>query len=318
MTILIECTCGQKFDIETNLKRHKPSDESIPAPFGSGKCPNPKCKRWIQISVILTEAEDVGRNDLIDWDTVKDGDSLYHSGLPFEVAYKTARNEGNIKILGLRSLFHGENVIAEVDNTGHISFVPWKPYDNNPFNVYPPQTSSGFESWTEEGLELIKNIENPTSSEKIYYPGDCLNWEYIQEGQLLSIGDRHYHIIFKTMWESSKSSDTRKVLYLESLENGEHLIAGVEEDDRTIFMIHRDNQSIIQFDEERPYTSAGFESWTDEEMAELKNHKDQKIDKTNCQLCGTPVDTQLWEELHGLCEGCSAGVNACREDEWID
>ena len=324
MTILVECICGQKFDIETNLKRHKAIDESDPAPLGSGKCPNPECKRWIQISAIFTEAEDVGRSDLIDWDTVRRGDSLYHGGLPFEVAHKFIREEGSKRILVLRSLCHGENIIAEVDNIGHVSFVPWKSHDNIPFSSNPPCTSSGFETWTEEGLELMirlkstKGADSPTPSGKVDSLGDHLDWEYIREGQLIDIGSSHYHVIFKTVWESSKTSDTRRILYLESLTNNEHLIAEVEEGDRTVLIIHGDVHSPIPFDVERPYASAGFESWTDEEMEELKKDSNQKLGKTNCQLCGTPVDTQLWENHRGLCEGCYAGINGREEDEWID
>ena len=337
MTVLVECECGEKFEVSTNLKRHKSNNESASVFVGSKKCPNPQCNRTIYIDAIIsteidddspiitTKSEELGRSDLIDWHKVKGGDSLYHGGLPFEVAHKFIRGEASKKILVLRSLCHEENVIAEVDDCGAISFVPWMPPEDNTFsNINNPCTSSGFETWTEEGLELMirlkstKGADSPTPSEKVDSLGDHLDWEYIREGQLIDIGSSHYHVIFKTVWESSKTSDTRRILYLESLANNEHLIAEVEEDGRSSLIFHRDIQSIIPFDVERPYASAGFESWTDEEMEELKKDSNQKLDKTNCQLCGTPVDTQLWENHRGLCEGCYAGINGREEDEWID
>ena len=44
------------------------------------------------------------------------------------------------------------------------------------------------------------------------------------------------------------------------------------------------------------------ESWIGEEVIV------QLLPKKTCQKCGKPVSTIIWEELHGVCENCSADL----------
>ena len=214
-----------------------------------------------------------------------------------------------ILIITLIPLIHSANPLSTFGGT---FFENW---ESNSLTTNNWITEGGTSSnW----IVSTEDAYNPTLSEKVDCPGNHLDWEYIREGQLIDIDNRRYHTIFKTMWESSKTSDIRKILYLNSVENGEHLIAEVEEDGKIIFMLQGDVHTPIPFDDEKPYVSAGFKSWTDEEMEALKKDNNRKLDITNCQLCGTPVDTKLWEKHKGLCEGCFAGINGREEDEWID
>ena len=288
MTILVECECGEKFEVSTNLERHKSNNESASVFVGSRKCPNPICNRTIYIDAIISteidddspiitaQTEDVGRSDLIDWDIVKDGDSLYHGGLPFEVAHKFIRGEDSKRILALRSLCHGENVIAEVDNIGHISFVPWKPpEDNTSFNVNNPCTNDGFETWTEEGHELMmrlkstKDVDASISSEKIDCTDNYLDWDLISEGQEINIDNKHCRVIFKTLRESISLPLYIRVLYLESVLDGAHLIAEVKRDGTASFLMYCEPPSFA-FMMGNPHTPNGYETWTNEMMKDEK------------------------------------------------
>ena len=288
MTILVECECGEKFEVSTNLKCHKSNDESASVFVGSRKCPNTLCNRTIYIDAIImtqidddspiitTKTEDLGRSDLIDWYKIESGDSFYHGGLPFEVAYKMIREEGSKRILVLRSLCHGENVIAEVDNCGAVSFVPWiPPEDNTFFNTNNPCTISGFETWTEEGLELMinlrstKDVDNSTPSEKIEYPGDYLDWDLIREGQVIDIDDKHYHVIFKTLRESTSLPVYRKILYLESVRDAAHVVAEVGKNGTVSLLLHYETPA-FHFMVDKPHILDGYESWTDEMMETMK------------------------------------------------
>lgn len=288
MTILVECECGEKFEVSTNLKRHKSNSESASVFVGSRKCPNPLCNRTVHIDAIImtqidddnpiitTKSEELGRSDLIDWYKVKGGDSFYHGGLPFEVAYKMIRGEGSKRILVLRSLCHGENVIAEVDNCGAVSFVPWvPPEDNTSLNVNNPCTNGGFETWTEEGLELmirlnsIKDTDDSTPSEKIEYPGDYLDWDLIREGQVIDIDDKHYHVIFKTLRESLTLPRFARILYLESVLDGTHVVAEVKKDGTASLLLYYEVPA-FHFMADKPHTLEGYESWTDEMMETMK------------------------------------------------
>ena len=281
MTISVECECGEKFEVSTDFKRYKPNDESASVFVGSRKCPNPICNRTIYIDAIImsqidddspiitTETEDLGRSDLIDWYKVETGDSFYHGGLPFEVAYKMIRDEGSKKILVLRSLCHGENVIAEVDNCGAVSFVPWIPPEDNTFcNINNPCTISGFETWTEEGLELMKNLRSVKDAEKTECTGDCLDWDLIREGQVIDIDDKHYRVIFKTLRESTSLPVYTQVLYLDSVLDGIHVVAEVEKDNTTSLLLYE--APAFHFMADKPHTSDGYESWTDAMIEEMK------------------------------------------------
>ncbi|MCK5013343.1 MAG: hypothetical protein KAS66_05960, partial [Candidatus Omnitrophica bacterium] len=78
MTILVECECGEKFEVSTNRNRHKSNNESASVFVGSRKCPNPQCNRTVYIDAIImteidddspiitTKSEGLGRSDLID------------------------------------------------------------------------------------------------------------------------------------------------------------------------------------------------------------------------------------------------------------
>ena len=99
----------------------------------------------------------------IPWKEIKEGSLLHHEGIVYEVAFKSIRKRSvdgflleNNKILYLRPLPCGENVIAEIDDSGRFSFM-WNTHiGESSWRGESPSTGIGYESWTEEYLDSLK------------------------------------------------------------------------------------------------------------------------------------------------------------------
>ena len=102
-------------------------------------------------------------NSSIPWKEVKEGSFIHHDGNVYEVAFKSIRKrsvdgillESN-RILYLRSLPCGENVMAEIDDSGRFSFMACIHRMNIGTREVTPCTSTLHESWTEEWLDSLK------------------------------------------------------------------------------------------------------------------------------------------------------------------
>ena len=115
---------------------------------------------WIKMKKVLLPHE-IELNDdpngmaykpkVYKWKKIFIGDILSFKVDDYEVVYKIRIQRvlsGNLKkILFLRPISRGENVLAEVCDDGTIHFVN---------GVEEPHTAQGFQSWTEEELQKIK------------------------------------------------------------------------------------------------------------------------------------------------------------------
>lgn len=144
--MLIECKCGEKFPVSVNCERHKPNDESASVFVGSRKCPNPNCNLTIYIdAIIMTDVDDFKKNNRLDWNELREEDTIVINDVYYKLAYKTTRKKSKRKVLALRPVYNGERIVAEVNAHGEVSFIPWK-IDEKSF-YQRPKTKDGYESW---------------------------------------------------------------------------------------------------------------------------------------------------------------------------
>jgi len=156
MQIMVQCECGQKFGmlIEDKTYMSKDYTESF---MGSKRCPSPDCNKTVFVnadvhSAVATDEELI--NPKIDWDFIEEGDEISFNGNLFTVAYKymwsvqnTQMEDVFTRLLYLRALVYGGNIIVEVRKSGFLSlFIP------SDFK----ETVSGTNMWTEEELPNIK------------------------------------------------------------------------------------------------------------------------------------------------------------------
>ena len=106
-------------------------------------------------------------NSSIPWKEVREGNIIYHEGDVYEVAFKSVRKtavDGHLlesnKILYLRPLFDGENVMGIIDEDGYFSLMLANFKKNIGTGEVSPYTSSFHESWTEEWLDSLKKELN--------------------------------------------------------------------------------------------------------------------------------------------------------------
>ena len=99
---------------------------------------------------------------LIPWKDIKEGNTLYHKGITYEVAFKSVRKraiEGIMteskQILYLRAISDGENVIGEIDED-HLYLLMCDLRKNIGTGKRTPSTGLGYESWTEDYLDSLK------------------------------------------------------------------------------------------------------------------------------------------------------------------
>ena len=101
------------------------------------------------------------------WKDIKEDDVIEHEGEIFEVAFKAIRRRGfddftleSVQILYLRSLSdvgnEKENVIAEVSDSGNLSFIWNLNFKNDGPLTKPLSTENGYESWREEDIALMR------------------------------------------------------------------------------------------------------------------------------------------------------------------
>lgn len=167
MSILVECKCGRKFEVPISLQCFKPNNESLSVQIGSAKCPNPKCNEVIWIDAIImsdTDESDESNESnepidpvvhgSVDWNETKESDILFFNGKEYEIVLKTIRESD--RILYLRPITTGENVIVKVEENGKVAGVWWFPKEL--FSLAPPplRTALGYESWSEDQLNAIK------------------------------------------------------------------------------------------------------------------------------------------------------------------
>ncbi|MCK4666885.1 hypothetical protein KAU33_09060 [Candidatus Dependentiae bacterium] len=79
-------------------------------------------------------------------------------------------------------------------------------------------------------------------------------------GDIISIKNNDYEVVFKLHLKHSSSDMYRKLIYLKPISKGENVIAEVWGDGILNFMIG----------EEKPLTPEGFQSWTEEKLQSLK------------------------------------------------
>jgi len=155
--MLIECTCGEKFPVSVNCERHKPNNESASVFVGSRKCPNPNCKLTIYIdAIIMADVDEADENDVIDWNGVREGDTVYFNRLFYTIADKGIRKKTQMNVMALRPVSNGERITVKVSVTGEMFLIRWTQIKGFPIKFNPPQTTDGYESWTEEQLRKFK------------------------------------------------------------------------------------------------------------------------------------------------------------------
>lgn len=144
--MLVECECGEKFPISVNCERHKPNDQSASVFVGSRKCPNPNCKQTIFIdAIIMADVVESKENNRIDWNELREEDTVVINDVYYKVAYKTDRKEGKMKVIALRPVSNGERIMAEISATGGVSFIPAKADEE--LSLPRLRTKDGYESW---------------------------------------------------------------------------------------------------------------------------------------------------------------------------
>lgn len=177
MSILVKCKCGEKFFIDVDSTHHTVNDESLIVFIGSKKCPNLYCKLTVYVNAMITA--DIAEPEVttLDWDKVKENDILIFKGHLYRIELKSTRSLKmrsnpvpsnslmfeSKKIIYLKSMDAGENVVAKVDDDGEISFIRWKDERKNTFSPDTPRTPDGYESWSEEWLASVqKELMNKT------------------------------------------------------------------------------------------------------------------------------------------------------------
>ncbi len=139
------CPCGQELEVDVGGSRHETNKESATVFVGAQKCTNPQCKLTVYVDAIISaEIAD----DTIDWDKIKVKDTVYHDGLPYEVALKSTIESK--RALYLKSILYGEkeNVIGVVDDDGEMTLLWWVPECKQ-----YSRTSVGLLSWSPEDLK---------------------------------------------------------------------------------------------------------------------------------------------------------------------
>ena len=110
--------------------------------------------------------EPVKPTHLLVWKDIKEDDVIEHEGEIFEVAFKAIRRGfgdftlETAQILYLRSLSdvgnEKENVIAEVSDSGDLSFIWNLSFKNDGPLTKTLSTGKGYESWSEEDVALMR------------------------------------------------------------------------------------------------------------------------------------------------------------------
>ena len=152
MTISVECKCGKKFEVPTILERHKINDKTFSICIGSMLCPNPACKQVIHVEIVAPENPVI--HGSVDWDKIKESDILYFNGKEYRIALKTMRKSD--RVLYLRPITTGENIVVEVGKNGKVAGVWWTPEEMFSIVPLPLRTMLGYESWTEDQLNTAK------------------------------------------------------------------------------------------------------------------------------------------------------------------
>lgn len=132
MTILVECKCGEKFDIDTDCKRHRTNDESTTEHIGSKNCPNSACNRTIHIDgIFYTQIEDSEVPGTINWNAIRSVDDIYFSGIYYSIIFKGIIHSK--KILYLSSFHTCDHIIIEVNEKGELRQLCSEPDKIIPF-----------------------------------------------------------------------------------------------------------------------------------------------------------------------------------------
>ena len=132
MTVLVECNCGQKFNIDTDYNRHKTNDESTTEHIGSGKCPNPQCNRTIHIDAIFyTQVDDEEIPGTVNWDDIRRVDDVYFCGISYSIIFKGIIRSK--KILYLSSFQKCDHIVVEVDEKSELKQLCSEPDKIIPF-----------------------------------------------------------------------------------------------------------------------------------------------------------------------------------------
>lgn len=102
-------------------------------------------------------------NSIITWEDIKEGDSINHDGVTYEVAFKAIRTHsvgGTViesdRILYLRPIGTGENVLGVIDDHDCLSLMLATFRKDMWTGREVPYTSSFHESWTEEYLASLR------------------------------------------------------------------------------------------------------------------------------------------------------------------
>ena len=163
MTIIAECECGRKVEIDFDKTFINMPHSGYDILIGEQKCSNPDCDRTIlvnaNITVVHTEGKDY-TNSKVNWGETKIGDVVYVDKCPYEVALKAIRRmtTGNFPevltlayVLYLRSKTGDYKVVGEVVKNGSILLM---------YGKESSLTPAGYEAWTEEELLVIFNRLN--------------------------------------------------------------------------------------------------------------------------------------------------------------
>jgi len=161
MTILIECKCGMKVEMDFTKTIINRPHEGCDILIGEQKCPHPDCDRTIYVNANITAAH-TGKENWVDtkvnWDEAKIGDIIYHDRCPYEIALKSIRYlspQFSTRVLYLRSKSGDWNLVSEVTEDGIILILAG---DENPL------TPEGYETWEEERVRAIFNRLNSKES----------------------------------------------------------------------------------------------------------------------------------------------------------
>lgn len=160
MTIMVECKCGRKVEIDFSKTFINMPHSGYDILIGEQKCPNPDCDRTIFINANITVAhtgEENWINSKVNWKEAKIGDIIYVDRCPYEIALKSIRRAIAEEYAGfrthliyLRSKSGDYNVIGEVKKDGSIFLHYGK----------DSTTPAGYETWSEEDILKILNKLN--------------------------------------------------------------------------------------------------------------------------------------------------------------
>ena len=160
------CSCGADYDVHHG-KRH--ASKCVYAEVKDMREEQYQCKRPVKLNrpklCIMDECErceeyeeDWIFHNLIEWNKIKEGDIISYNSVKFVIAFKTMRN--HTRILYLRPKYCGRNEVVEIERIGLITRKKWSLWNNPTYNVIPPLTPAGYESWTEEHLDSLKKVRS--------------------------------------------------------------------------------------------------------------------------------------------------------------